>query len=525
MKKKVIFLSLAIIVGICLTIFGYYAMQNENDPDWDYVDNLLKNKKIQTLDKKIDVLDSLFQSIQKDTILHKTSAIELINKPKLPIYEYRSFMDVVSIVYKSKYILISGTHSTGRSTLSNMISIIIAADSSRILFLQCVPKLEVEYHKEYIGYNTETGYKKGKLLKFWEQCRTDSMHNYLFLIDDIDKIQPATLFGAPIWAKFKDNEYKHPIEGYTKDIVIPKNFWMISVAAFGQNSELKFTEEHYSRISPNGVYNYFADPVMFYLLIRKKFDTSTQKDFQRLKNLVYFYIKANQYIEKKYGTAFLVGQKSSIKNYLGENQWEEFINSFVTQVNAMEPMPRATKEDFDEIVYSIENNGKLKNTNLFGKIYVYLVVELGILKEIIITLIIMLGGVIFGYIYSDKRKHFHQLIEKSNAAFVDFEAGKITKEKFNLELMMVRKEFDRLMEKGQIKQSEATFFLGFMHDKLAHRTLVGDFFDLLNSCLSDNKISEEEHKELLDLLEKIKDDVAENQYESIKAKLSDLKGL
>jgi len=522
MIKKIITSSLSTIIIIGFVFFIYFSFQNENDPNWQYVDSLVNNQAVYTIDEKVEFLDSVYRSIQKDTLLHKQSAIELINKPKLPIYEYRKFADAVSFFYDNRYTLLFGTISTGRSTISNMIAQIIAGDSSRILFLQCVPKLEVEYHKEYIGYNTENGFHKGKLLSFWEQCFADTLHNYVFLIDDVDKIQPATLFGASIWAKFKDREQVKAIEGYTEDLKIPDNFFLISVAAFGQNSELKFTEEHYSRISPKGVYNYFADEVMFYLLVRNKFDLTNEKDKIRLRNIVYFYVRANQYIENKYGKSFVVGQKSSIKNYLGEDQFQEFMESFVTQVNALEPNPLAKVEDFKDIVYSIENEGKLKNTHLFGKIYIYLVKELGILNELVLAVIFMLGSALVGLVYTKRRKQFGRLIQSANTAFEEFESGKITKEKLNFEITVLKKQFEILLQKGKIQQTEAIFFYNLIHDKLKYRTLTGDFFELLNSCLSDNVISEKEFEELSNTLEKIKSSIHEAHYELLKNKLHEI---
>jgi len=91
MIKKIITSSLSTIIIIGFVFFIYFSFQNENDPNWQYVDSLVNNQAVYTIDEKVEFLDSVYRSIQKDTLLHKQSAIELINKPKLPIYEYRKF--------------------------------------------------------------------------------------------------------------------------------------------------------------------------------------------------------------------------------------------------------------------------------------------------------------------------------------------------------------------------------------------------------------------------------------------------
>ncbi|HQL69881.1 MAG TPA: hypothetical protein PLA77_03565, partial [Bacteroidales bacterium] len=96
---------------------------------------------------------------------------------------------------------------SGRTTMIDRVSKFIAVIPEHIMSLSCVPQLEVEYHKQYIGSIDNGKFYKGALLNFLEKAKIDSLHNYVLIIDDIDMIYPSTFFGAAMWSELENPNY------------------------------------------------------------------------------------------------------------------------------------------------------------------------------------------------------------------------------------------------------------------------------------------------------------------------------
>jgi hypothetical protein len=105
----------------------------------------------------------------------------------------------------------------------------------------------MEYHKKYIGSENEQGrFVPGELLDFWEKCRQHPERRYVAVVDNFDKINPETFFGATLWEALSSRLVEIETDGvrYT----MPENFHLISVTHLGPGSKIEFNEEHFKRL-------------------------------------------------------------------------------------------------------------------------------------------------------------------------------------------------------------------------------------------------------------------------------------
>ena len=248
------FLKIIISIVLISSILLWFFTRNKMDNDWVELKNL-DISKIETLHNSPKKLDSLFESFQNKKVNYSNQGTEVISKPYVPIIEFEKFTFYVNQLQKEKFIILSGVEGGGATKLVTTIAKFVAEDDdTRMLNVRCAPKFDLIYHKKYIGETVNGKFKKGVLLKFWETCFKNPSKKHIAIFDDLDKINPETLFGPDLWAHLSSKRNKLIYD--RKEITIPPNFYMISTTLSAVEDRVQFHNEHFKRIGKD----YFLKP-------------------------------------------------------------------------------------------------------------------------------------------------------------------------------------------------------------------------------------------------------------------------
>jgi hypothetical protein len=531
MKKKR-FLLIAIFIPVIILIIwgGIKLSENSYDPLWTDLEDFIRNKEFFYLEDKRPELDSLFLSIQRDTALDSIDAFDLIAHPFPLTMDYNKFENAVSFLHKNKRMLVLRVTGSGRSSLLDRLAKFFAVDDEHIITLYCVPQLEVEYHKQWIGYTDNGIFHKGKLLEFFEEANADPQHNFVMIIDDIDLIYPNTFFGAEIWNELENPDYNNEIEGYDIPITIPNNFYLITTTKTGQGNVIKFNDEHYRRLSPNGVFEVYPDSVEFLLYLKRKFENEPDSiKVNHVRKVLYSFIRINNTICNNVGKGYMLGQWSTIRKSIHPEEFDDFTNKFVLHINALNPDIVFSDKDIADVIFSSKNNGELRRTNFYAKSYDFFY-ESGIFSEASVAIIFLLLSSIFGYLLFLRRKHLiRDYVLKVYQFSEDFENGKIQYEDAIQYISDIRKEIDNLAMKRKINYTESLFIYNLMNERGKMITESKNTEEIYNrmfeTFMQDQSISKKEYNKLKDLIEKSRSKISEKYYKELINRLKEIEAV
>ncbi|MBI5323882.1 MAG: hypothetical protein HZB41_01130, partial [Ignavibacteriae bacterium] len=485
-QKKKFKISAIVVFGLVTAIILFWGLtegtKNKRDRYWLFLDSLLisngisdsieivnlsdehKSKyKLIHIKSKMKVLDSIYYSLHNNS-----SDIEnpdtLLCKPFLPSWEYSKFLKFIEPLIRKKFIIIYGVTGSGKTTIVDRIAKFISGNEKRIERLQCVEQMEIEYHRQWVGEWTPKGFISGKLLKFFEQCKKDPLHNYLFILDDFDKIYPSTFFGSEIWDELNERSGKNVIDGYG-EVTIPGNFYMISITHFGVGNTIEINNEHIRRLGEPIPLDADVNELLLYIIERiekKKLNAS----YSHVKKLLYTFKKANDYINKTYDDSYTLGQWSTLKDYLKTEDYDKFVNTFIIHVNAFKPTKPLHISDLKSMEYTIKTNGYIENSNFFADIY-FDAIDTGIFSELSVAIAFTLISAFAGWLVILRKKkvlrEFHYYIIESTA---NFKNGKISYEDSMHSIIEKKQQLQDMIVKRKIKYEEITFLFLFIDDQI-----------------------------------------------------------
>jgi hypothetical protein len=532
---------LLIPLSIALLFWGF---KNEKDPLWSELDSRL-TKDFITLNDASDSLQSLYNKFQGNVAADDSLALKLISKPFMPTMELSKLQEYLMLFNEQRHhATFAAVTGSGNTTLVDRIANLIASKPENKMVILCAPQFDLEFNKKYIGYFQEDKFVKGELLKFWDKCLKNPKEKYVCMIDNIDKINPETFFGPNIWQKLDDPKMKVALG--TDTIVMPPNFYMLSITQTGVGQKIELTNEHLKRlggmlrlpIHPNELILGFRDKkkeiqkdinkiqsqlketpqseALLKDLSKLTAQLSALNDTPHLKKIVYFFIKSNEMIEKNYSYGHQIGQWSDIRKNFMANDFRLIQEIFVNHVNAYNPDKELKKEDFEDIFYSINNSGSIRNSSPIWRSTAKLT-ELGFASELGVAGIFALISGIIGWFYLRRRKEYiRDFTERIYILMDDFEKQRKSYDEMVAELTLIKKEFDELVLTQKINYNEAAFFYSFINDKThvieIAREINGSFLKLVDVFLEDNHLSEGEYAKLIHFLESIRYRITTPQY-------------
>jgi hypothetical protein len=232
--------------------------------------------------------------------------LHLVNQPAPANIEWKAFRDLTLAARKSQRIVISGVTGTGATKQAKRAANLIAGSSERVLSIDCAPGFDMEYHKKYIGSEDEQDhFVAGELLEFWEKCRQHPERRYVAVVDNFDKINPETFFGATLWEALSSRLVEMETDGvrYT----MPDNFHLISVTHLGPGSKIEFNEEHFKRLGNQYVLEPNPRELIAVLEWQYKngvLDSTKSKALNIRENkraFVFYFIRINELLKDRFG--------------------------------------------------------------------------------------------------------------------------------------------------------------------------------------------------------------------------------
>lgn len=547
-KAPKIILSVLVIPVVFLIYFAVDAgFEDKPDPEWFRLDTIfvanglpypglnsakLSNKglnkyRFRSVSESMPLVDSIYNSIQANST-ETVPLSKFFGKPFMPSWEYDKLLSFLNPLLKNRTIVISGVTGSGKTTLIDRLAMMIAGNQGRINRLQCVENMDVEYHKYWVGYREGKQYVEGKILRLFQTCQQNPNNNFILILDDFDKIYPSTFFGSEIWAEMDNPADSNYIEGWG-EVVIPKNFFMICVTHIGVGNVIEFNDEHFRRLGEE--HHISPDPNEMIIFYREQNAKGKLKiPPQHLKKAIYFFIHANEFISAKYGDSYALGQWSTIRKNMTPERWNDFIECFVTHVNAFKPKDQLKPEDFRPILYTIQTNGKTLNSNFFYSIYNELV-ETGIFSELTVGIGFAILSAIFGWIVIFRKRNFLKDLHFHIIGIVEnFKTGVISYDQALESVIIEKQKIEDLILKRKIKYEEVTYLLMFLTDQIKSiedanktRMVSGDFFKIFDEYAKDGVIDDDEYKKLTRFLDNIRNALNPEVYYSIKTKIESLR--
>jgi hypothetical protein len=239
-------------------------------------------------------------------------------------------------------------------------------------------------------------------------------------------------------------------------------------------------------------------------------------DTSNLKRMVYFFIKTNELIENKYAGGYQLGQWGELRKQYKPVDFETLQNIFINHILSFKNIGDIKKEDFKDILFTIDTNGEIYHSSPVWK-WGNTLADLGFASELGVAGSFALISGLVGWLYFRKRKrHIAEFTDRVYELMRDFNKNKMDYDEIVGKLTAIKHEFDALVLNQKINYDEAGFFYGFLEDKTRTleiaREMNESFLKLVDAFLEDKILTESEYQKLNQFLESIKHKISAAQY-------------
>jgi hypothetical protein len=508
--------------------FLWFGTRDRQDPLW-IRSGLLLEENTTLISDVPDSLQWLYCQIHKVRFIPgDTAGLHLVNQPAPANIEWRAFRKLTMTAFGSQRTVISGVTGTGATKQAKRAANLIAGSTERVLSIDCAPGFDMEYHKKYIGSEDEQGRLiPGELLEFWEKCRRHPERRFVAVVDNFDKINPETFFGATLWEALSSRKVEMETDGirYT----MPENFHLISVTHLGPGSKTEFNEEHFKRLGSQ----YILEPnpreliaVLDWqkkngLLDSVKADALQQRAYKRA--FVFYFIRINELLRDRFGDGFQMGQGTNLRSYYHPDDRGKLKQTVISHLNALKPDKQLRMSDFDDIEYTIDENGLMPRTSFLAQ-QLRLLKDTGYLVEITMVAATALLTAFVGYlVYRRRESLIRRYFEKVRQVFQKFEDQQISPEIAARRLVNIKEEVDDLVLKRKLGYTEGMYFMAFVEDKVKRvefaRNVSENFSELFGAFMEDGVLNESEYLKLRQFLQSIRHRIPAETYEQLNEKV------
>lgn len=541
MRSSTIFILAAALAALLIWV----GLRDRPDPNWEKSERQLRQEFVM-LDDAADSVALLFnqfhgiQTVDSQRVQPKMSTgFRLLAEPFLPTAEWQKFRETFGWLDKNRAAIIASVNGSGATTLTNRLAKFIAARPENLLEIRCAPQFDMDFHRKYIGFEDEQGvFQQGVLLKFWERAAANPQEKFVCELDNFDKINPETFFGPELWEKLGDPKTHVEIGG--REVVIPPNFYLLSVIHAGGVGKIEFTNEHFRRLGGLHVLEPTAVELVEYLRSKLvetekeiaknpsseqqlKSELAALRDTQNLTRFVCFFSKMNALLAEKYSVAHQLGQWSNVRKMFKPADFQQLRKTFLNHINALEPSRPMTERDLASIDYTLETNGLESGSNFFAR-QIRFLKDTGYFVEITLiaatSLITALAG---WWVFRRRERILRKYGERTRQIFDDYENQVLNADEASIRLESVKNEVDDLVLTRKINYTEALYFLAFIEDKVKRiefaKNTSETFLDLMNTFLDDGVLSDKEYRKLMQFLQSIRHKIPEEEYLRFRAEV------
>ena len=494
------------------------ATKEQVDPLWQEAGALVRHPCLLVADAEEEA-KQLYKHLHAAS--HATPPPSLVQQGAFKALSWAKFNDFCQQAQLSRFLVVSGVTGTGATKLAEQAANFLTTDPvNQVLTVRCAPAFDLDLHHKYIGYEDDNRvFHPGLLLEFWERCRQQPSQNFVFLIDNFDKINPETFFGPELWERLSPSNEKAILGG--REIRIPDNFIMLSVTHLGPGSKVEFTEEHLKRLGRR----YVLEPDACELLhlvdkkAKKQLENGGQawlQDSTARRNLVYYFLKSNELVRQKYGPGFELGQGSELRTFFQPEDLESIKHTYMTHINAIRGVKPLRQSDFDPIDYAVSHQGLAPNSSWLHR-QVQWLSDTGYLVEITMVLATaLLTALISWWIFWRREKLIRIYATQAQEAFDAFEAEELSAEEASKMLERIKTEVNNLVLQRKLNYTEALYFIAFIDDKVRRveyaKRVSDHFLELFNTFMEDNVLTEREYTKLNQVLQSIRSRIPDDSY-------------
>lgn len=513
-----------------LALLIWLGCRERPDPLWAESAALLRQPATLIADMP-DSLQALYCEIhQKPFKSGDSTAFRLAMHPAPTNIEWASFIKLVRAIVASsqKRIVISGVTGVGSTKQGKRAANLLAGSPERVMQINCAPWFDVEYHKKYIGQEDEKGmFYPGELLLFWDRCRQNPNQNFVVVVDNFDKINPETFFGPALWEALSSKKPVAEVGGELVDL--PSNCYLISITHYGPGSVVEFNGEHFKRLGDRFLLDVSPRDLVAWLRLQER-DAETDpaklaclRDSVQMHHYLFYFMKTNQILRKKYADGYQMGQGSNIRPLYAEADRGKFKLAVMSHLNALLPNNPLTEEDFEPIDYTIQNGGMAAESSFFAR-FISTLHETGYFVEITMVGATALLTALIGYMVFVRRERIvRRYGDRARQVFQSFENQQITAEAASRRLEEIKREVDSLVLRRRLGYTEGLYFLAFIEDMVKRiefaRSISENFVELFNAFMEDDVLTEGEYLKLKQFLHSMRHKIPEEVYEQFSRKV------
>jgi hypothetical protein len=520
---------------LLLPVVLWFGTRNRPDPAWIEAGKLVRQPHLM-LESVPDSLQWLYNCFHKTNIPNDSSALQLVFRPSVPNMQWSKFRDFCLNWQEKRFLVLSGVTGSGLTNLATRSANLFAAKpATNLLSLSCSPQFDLELHRKYIGYEDDKGvFHQGRLLDFWKTCHERPNELFVALIDNFDKINPETFFGPELWEGLSSSTPEATIGG--QKIRVPNNFYMLSVTHLGPGARIEFNEEHFRRLGRQYVLEPNAVELVGYLRRQAKRlnaslkpDANTAKqlaalnDTANMQRFLFYFLKTNQLIEKRYAPGYQLGQSSNVRQLYMADDLDNLKTTFINHINALQPNRTMTKADFESMDYTVRNKGLESGSNFLSH-QVQFLYDTGYFVEVTMVAATALLTFLIGlWVFRRRERLIRRYGERAQKVFQDFETQQISAEAASKQLEEIKFEVDGLVFQRKLNYTEGLYFLAFIDDRAKRieyaRSVSENFLELFNAFMEDDILTENEYLKLKQFLQSIRHKVPLDVHEQFRQKV------
>ncbi|MBK8556570.1 MAG: hypothetical protein IPL65_12740 [Lewinellaceae bacterium] len=518
-----------------MSVLFWFGLKNQPDPLWAKTGEVLRQHPRQLYEHP-DSLQQLFCSIHHTPFVPgDSSAWNWVAQPSLSNIEWDPFVNLVKKTQQQQFIVLGGVTGAGATKYSKHLGRLLSGSPDRLLEIDCAPLFDLEYHKKYIGRETEDGiFLPGKLLAFWDSCQQQPGQSFATVIDNFDKINPETFFGPELWEALSTAKVKAVINGYK--VKVPKNFYLISVTHLGPGSLVELNEEHYKRLgrpyalepNPNELWNWLQEQKVKIIARGATAPADSSRltalqDTAQMHRFLYYFTKSNEMILERYGPGYQLGQGSDVRAMFRASDVNALKQVFINHINALLPGKPLFISDFDKMDFTVNHQGLEPGTNLIAR-QIQFLQDTGYLVEISVVIATALLTALAGWWVFRRREQLMRLYgDRALMVYSSFEKQEISAEEASFQLESIKTDVDELVMNRKLNYTEALYFLAFIEDKAKRiqfaRNVTENFLELFNTFMEDDVLTENEYNKLIQFLESIRHKIPEEVFQQFYQKV------